>query len=168
MQGPKIGARLVAQDSDYLVSVWHETVVTVFRGACSLQHALTISNTCKALLAEGRGDVTYLSVIERSSPAPTETVRRELATWSRDVVTKMRLAAIVAEGGGFKNALVRGVGVALTVLVPHQVPFKIAGSVEEGVALVAPFLAKGSGGSAELLLAVADVRQRWAARSGPH
>ena len=163
MHGPRIAARIVAQDGDCVVSVWHETVLTVFRGVCTLQHALTISNTCKAVLAERRGDVTYLSVIERSSPAPTDTVRRELATWSRDVITKMRVAAIVAEGGGFKNALVRGVGVALTVLVPHQVPFKITGSVEEGVALVGPFLALNSGGAAELLLAVVDVRQRWTA-----
>ncbi len=159
-----MGARIVAQDGDYVLSVWHETVLTVFRGACSLQHALIISKTCKAVLAESRGDVTYLGVIERSSPAPTETVRRELATWSRDVVTKMRVAAIVAEGGGFKNALVRGVGVALTVLVPHQVPFKITSTVEEGVALVAPFLPSNAGGAAELSLAIAEIRARTAKR----
>ncbi len=161
MQAPLIPARIVAEDSDYLVSVWHDTTLTVFRGVCSLQHALTISNTCKALLAEARGDVTYLSVIERSSPAPSDLVRRELAAWSRDVVTKMKVAVIVAEGGGFKNALVRGVGVALTVLVPHRVPFKIVSNVDEGIALVGPFLPKQAGGTNELSRVIASLRERW-------
>ena len=165
MQAPKIPPRIVAQDGDYFVSVWHETVLTCFTGPITVQHASTISNACKGLLAEARGDATYFSVIERSSPAPNEAVRRELATWSRDVVSKMKLAVLVAEGGGFKNALVRGVGVALTVLVPHQVPFKIASSVEEGVSLLAPFLPGKAGGPAELSLAIADVRQRWRTKS---
>ena len=161
MKAPRVPARIVAQDSDCCVAVWHDTVITVFRGITTLQHALNVSNTCKALLAEARGPVTYISVIERSSPAPTETVRRELATWSRDVVTKLSSATIVAEGGGFKNALVRGVGVALTMLLPHTVPFKFSSTVGEGAALLAPFLAEQTGGAIELGLAVAEVRQRW-------
>jgi len=161
MQLPKISARIVAHDSDYVVAKWHATVIGMFRGAATLQHVLVISKTCSASLAEGRGDVTYLSVIERSSPAPSETVRAELATWSRDVVSKLAMAVIVAEGGGFKNALVRGVGVALTLLAPHKVPFKFTSSVEEGAALLAPFLPEGTGGAAELVLAIAAVRKLW-------
>jgi len=161
MQAPRVSARVVAQDSDYFVAVWHETVFTVFRGPATLQHVLEISQTCKALLAENRGAVTYLSVIERSSPAPTETVRHELAIWSRDVVSKLAVAVMVAEGGGFKNALVRGVGVALTVLLPHKVPFKFASSVEEGAVLVAQFLPEKAHGPSELMLAIAGARSRW-------
>lgn len=154
-------ARMVAQDSDHFVAIWQDTVISVFRGAATLLHVLTISNACKALLAERRGDITYLSVIERSSPPPTDTVRRELAVWSSDVVTKLAVAVMVAEGGGFKNALVRGVGVALTLLAPHKVPFKFTSTVEEGAALVAPFLPAQAGGARELALAVAEARQRW-------
>jgi hypothetical protein len=167
MQSPRIPARIVAQDSEYFVSVWHDTVITLFRGPCSLQHALTISDTCRAVLAESRGAATYLGVIERESPAPSDIVRRELASWSRDVVSQMKLAVIVAEGGGFKNALVRGVGVALTVLVPHQVPFKITSTVEEGVAALAPLLSRTTGGVTELSLAVSEVRRRWPMQRPP-
>ncbi|HEY0466740.1 MAG TPA: hypothetical protein VGC79_21180 [Polyangiaceae bacterium] len=161
MPPPNSPARMVAQDRDYFVAVWHETVISVFRGAVTLQHVLDISNTCKALLDERRGEVTYLSVVERSSPAPTETVRRALAFWSRDVVTKLGVAVMVAEGGGFKNALVRGVGVALTVLAPHKVPFKFSGSVDEGAALITAFLSEKAGGAEQLILAIAEARERW-------
>ena len=160
MPAERSPARLLARDSEHFVAVWHETLISVFRGVCSLQHVLNISNACKGQLAEGRG-VTYVGVIERSSPAPTETVRAELATWSRDVASQMTIAALVAEGGGFKNALVRGVGVALTLLAPHKVPFKFTGSVEEATALLAPFLPPKAGGARELTLAIAEVRQRW-------
>jgi len=164
MQAPKVAARLVAQDSDHVVAIWHETVITVFHGAASLHQVLNITKVCEALLAEAQGAVTYLGVIERASPAPSETVRRALATWSRDVVPKTALAVIVVEGGGFKSALVRGVSVALTALLPHRVPFKFTGSVEEGAVLVAAFLPHKAGGAAELGLAIAELRQRWEAK----
>ena len=163
MHTTRIPARIAAQDSDHLTAVWHETVVTVFRGPATLQAVLNIGRTCEGLLAAARGPVTYLSVIERSSPAPTETVRRELATWSRDVVTRLALAVIVAEGGGFKNALVRGVGVALTVLLPHKVPFKFVNSVPEGASLLAPFLPENAGGPVALSAVIDAARQRWQA-----
>jgi len=165
MQVPRIRARIIAQDADHFVATWHETVISVFSGAATLQNVLDISKACKALLDAGRGAVTYLSVVERSSPAPTETVRAELATWSRDIVTKLALAVMVAEGGGFKNALVRGVGVALTLLAPHKVPFKFAGSVEEGAALLAPLLPAEAGGVAELISVIAEERARWVSGS---
>jgi hypothetical protein len=161
MPAPSSLARIVAHDTDHFVAIWHETVIAVFRGACTLQHVLNISNACKSVLGERRGDVTYLSVIERASPAPTETVRRELATWSRDIVSKMAVAVMVTEGGGFKSALVRGVGVALTTLAPHKVPFKFAGNVEEAAPLIARFLPPKAGGAAELISTVAEVRARW-------
>jgi len=161
MHSRTIPLRFVAQDRDHFVADWHQTVVCVFRGAPTLQHVLNMSNACTALLDRQATRVTYLSVIERSSPAPTDTVRRELAVFSRNVVTKLALAVIVAEGGGFKNAIVRGVGVALTVLIPHQVPFKFTSNVEEGATLVAPFLPVDSGGASALISAVSAGRKLW-------
>ena len=161
MEAPKVRARIIVQDSDCVVAVWHATVLSVYCGPATLQHVLNISQTCRVLLEESKDPVTYVGVIERSSPAPTETVRRELAAWSRDIVTKLAVATIVAEGGGFKNALVRGVGIALTVLLPHTVPFKFSSTVEEGAALVAPSLPEISGGAPQLIAAVAEVRRRW-------
>lgn len=162
MQSSKAPIRIVAQDRDHMVAVWQDTVISIYSGAATLQHVLNVSNACKSLLEKRSARVTYLSVIERSSPAPTETVRRALAVWSRDVVTKLAAAVIVAEGGGFKNAIVRGVGVALTVLAPHQVPFKFASTVQEGANLLAPWLHAVGSGPADLIAAIAEGRTLWA------
>jgi hypothetical protein len=158
---PRVAARIVAHDPDYCLAIWHQTVISIFRGPASIEHVASISKQCRALLDSASGGVTYLSVIERASPAPSEPVRRELAHWSRDVVARLNAAVIVAEGGGFKNALVRGVGVALTVLAPHKVPFKFASTVAEASELLARFIPDNAGGMAELARAVTEVRERW-------
>ncbi len=158
---PEAIARVREQDREYCVATWQRTVFAVFRGEATLANIGTISKVCLAELTAGGGPVTYMGVIERSSPAPSELVRKELAKWSRDIVPRMACAVMVAEGGGFKNALVRGVGVALTVLAPHKVPFKFASTVEEAAGLLDRHLATGSGGAAELMRVIAEVRARW-------
>lgn len=158
---PRLAAQVVLQDSAFCVATWHQTVFTVFSGIATVEHVVGISALCQSFLSNGKGPATYMSVIERSSPAPTDVVRKELARWSRDVASKMSAAVIVAEGGGFKNAIVRGVGVALTVLTPHAVPFKFCGNVAEGVELLARFIPESVGGAAELSLAIAEVRARY-------
>ncbi len=158
-------ARIVAEDRDFFVAHWHRTVFSVYRGVCTAPHVASITAACNALLEKYHESVTYLGVIERGSPAPTEPVRRVLATWSRDVITKMAVAVIVPEGGGFRSAMVRGVGVALTVLAPHNVPFKFAGSVAEGAQLLAHFLPASAGGAEQLVAAATEARARWARHS---
>jgi hypothetical protein len=162
MQQPLVAARIVAQDRDYFVATWQQTVFAVFRGVPTVEHVTSITAACKKLLASGTGDATYLGVIERTSPAPTEPVRRELAHWSQDVVSRMAVAVIVPEGGGFRNALVRGVGIALTVLIRHAVPFRFSPNVEEAAHLLARFIPASAGGVAQLALAVEEARTRWA------
>ena len=152
----------MAEDRDFFVAQWQRTVISVYRGAPTVEHVASITAACRSLLKINEEPVTYLGVVERTSPAPTEPVRRELAQWSRDIVTKMSVAVMVAEGGGFRSALVRGVGVALTVLTPHRVPFKFAGSVAEGAELLARFLPASSGGPEQLVAAVEEARARWA------
>jgi hypothetical protein len=160
-----VTARIVAEDRDFFIAHWQRTVFSVYRGVCTVPHVASITAACNSLLEKHNESVTYLGVIERGSPAPTESVRRELATWSRDVVTKMAVAVIVPEGGGFRSAMVRGVGVALTVLAPHNVPFKFAGDVVEGAQLLARFLPASAGGAEQLAAAVEEARARWARHS---
>jgi hypothetical protein len=164
MAEPRIDAQIVAEDHDYCLATWRQTVLSLWSGPPTVEQVRRVSAACKLLLSKGQGPVTYLSVIERSSPAPTEPVRKEFANWSRDVVTKLAVAVMVAEGGGFRAALVRGVGIALTALVPHQVPFKFATSVDEGVQLLARSLPPGVT-AIDLNAAIAELRQRWALRA---
>jgi hypothetical protein len=161
MQELGVATRILHQDPDAFIAIWHHTVITVYRGPASLKHVTITSQQCRELVAGDAGSATYLSIIERTSPPPNEGVRRALAIWSRDVVTQMAAAAIVAEGGGFKNALVRGVGLALTALAPHRVPFKFGSSVAEGVQLISRHLPAQHGGAAALQLAIETLRASW-------
>jgi hypothetical protein len=154
-------AHVLLQDADACIATWCRTVICVYRGPASVEHVTIASKQCRALIERNAGPTTYLSIIERSSPAPTEEVRRALAVWSRDVVTQMAAAVIVGEGGGFKNAIVRGVGIALTALIPHKVPFKFSSSVTEGVQLISRYLPAEHGGAAALQRAIEQVRASW-------
>ena len=77
----------------------------------------------------------------------------------------MAVAVKVPEGGGFRSAMVRGVGVALTVLAPHKAPFKFAGSVAEGAQQLARFLPASAGGAEQLAAAAPEARAFWARNS---
>ena len=152
--------RLISVDADLALGVWNRTVVHIWRGAPTVENVAKMVASCQKLIDAG-GGVTCIAIVERGSPAPGEVARHALAAWSRDIVPKMASAVLVAEGSGFRSALVRGVGVALTTLMPHKVPFKFASSVEEGAVLVAQFLPEKAHGPSELMLAIAGARSRW-------
>ena len=103
---------------------------------------------------------TSLFIVEETSPPPGDITRTQFAKFSRDIVSRMKLAVIVSEGGGFRSAIVRGVGVTLTTMLPHRASFKFVNDVEVAANLLEPLLAPGSGGAQELLLAVEQLRGR--------
>jgi hypothetical protein len=123
-----------------------------------------MSSTANRLLANEGGPVTCLFIVEASSPPPNDAARKELARFSRDIVPRMSLAVIVAEGGGFRAALVRGVGVALTTLMPHSVPFKFVNTVDEALALLKLHLSPTAGGAEGLRRALTEMRAQMPAR----
>lgn len=114
--------------------------------------------TCEELVASARGPVTFIALLEPNSPPPPDPVRKLLARWSRDIVPKMATAAMVAEGSGFRTAIVRAVGVTLTTLVPHKVPFKFFANVEAAIEELAPHLPPGSGGATALRRVIEELR----------
>lgn len=153
-----MAASLISNDEAFCLATWHQTVFFVFRAVASVEQMKRVSAACQSLLENSRGPVTCLAVVQRSSPPPVDVVRREMAIWSRNVVPKLAVAVIVAEGGGFRSALVRGVVVFLTTIVPHRVPFTLAASVAEAVEILAQYLPTASGGSTELSAEIARVR----------
>jgi hypothetical protein len=128
-----MAASLIVNNEAFCLATWHQTVFFVFRSVATVQQMKSVSAACESLLASSRGPVTCLAVVQRSSPPPVDVVRREMAIGSRNVVPKFAAAVIVAEGGGFRSALVRSVIVFLTTIVPHRVPFTFSGSVAEAV-----------------------------------
>ena len=73
-------------------------------------------------------------------------------------MARMTAAVIVAEGSGFRSALVRGVGVALTTLTPHRVPFKFCSDVDEAMIQLSPVVPTAFGGVAALKGAIEQLR----------
>jgi hypothetical protein len=152
--------QFVAIDSNHCVATWHQTVVEIWRGPSSVEGAKIMVETCKKLIANGKGGVTFIAILERTSPPPEQPVRAVLAQWSRDVVPQMAIATMVSEGSGFRAALVRGVGLALTTLVPHRVPFKFCSDVEEAVLKLAHAIPPRAGGAAGLRAALEKIRAK--------
>jgi hypothetical protein len=110
------------------------------------------------LVAASSIPATSLLLVEARSPLPDDEARRDLATFSRDVVSRMSLAVVVSEGGGFRGALVRAVGVTLTTIVPHRSHFKFTNDVESAAQLLARHLQPASVGAADLVRAVEEAR----------
>jgi hypothetical protein len=111
-----------------------------------------------AFTTESRIPVCSIALIESTSPAPDEDARSALSNFYREFSPKMAQTIVVAEGGGLRGALVRGVGAALSRLAPRRLPFKFVGDVDAACRLVEPHLSKSTGGASELIYRIASLR----------
>jgi hypothetical protein len=153
-----IRATVRAEDADHCIAVWNRTLIQLWRFATSGPAVSGMNRIARALLAEEGGPVTSIGIVEPTSDVPGAEARAELARFSRDFASRMALAVMVAEGGGFRGAIVRSVGVALTRLAPHKVPFKFVDTVEQGAMALAPHLPEATGGPSALMRAIAELR----------
>jgi hypothetical protein len=139
---------------------------TIWRGPPSPLAVAEMNQIARELVVKDSLRASYFSIVEPTSPPPNDKARAELARFSREIVPDMAAAIIVGEGGGFRASLVRAVGVTLTVLMPHRVPFKFLGNVEEAITLIAPHLSPGAGGAEGLRRALADIRAQFPMDAG--
>lgn len=120
----------------------------------------TLRRVGKAFVAANREPVSTLSIVESTSPAPSDKLRGALSAFYRELAPQMKEQIVVAEGSGFRSALVRSVGLALSAIAPKSLPFKFVGGVEEAAILIRPHLSPASGGAAGLQDAIKQVRER--------
>lgn len=144
--------------ADHCFASWDRTLIQVWQKSTSHEAMVELHDFGRAFLTEAPGPATLITIIEPDSEVPKEKARRKLAQFNVDVVAKMALAVAVPEGGGFRPAIVRSVATALTVLMPHRVPYKFAESVPAGVRLLAPHLRAEAGGAHGLIEAILDLR----------
>lgn len=149
-----------AVDKAHIVGVYGSTLIQIWRGAVASEAAAQMNRIARALLDSKSGAVSSLFVVERSSPPPGDEGRKEFAAFSRDLVSRMSIAVVVAEGGGFRGSLVRAVCVALTTLLPHTSKFKFVNDVALAGKLIEPHMAPGIGGAASLIAATDQLRQQ--------
>jgi hypothetical protein len=94
-------------------------------------------------------------------------VRKELSAFFKELAPQMRHQLFVGEGSGFRAALVRGVGLAVSTIAPSLLPFKFAGSLDEAAVIIAPQLSPKAGGAEGLKAAVAFLRHKLDERVPP-
>ena len=152
-----------AVDDVHVVSVWGPTLIQIWRGAPTKALTLEANRIADALIASSSVPVSSLFIVESGSPPPDDETRKALAAFSRDIVSRMSISVVVAEGGGFRSALVRGVGAALTMILPHSSKFKFVNDLSSGVRLIEPHLNPGTGGGKGLLDATDELRGKIAA-----
>lgn len=148
-------------DRNHVIATWDCVLLQLWRGEATTGAMQRLGEAGRALVAAHPGrDCCSLSIIEASSPPPSEEVRPLLAAVYRELGPSMRHQLFVAEGSGFRAAIVRGVGLAVSALAPSLLPFKFASSIEDAAETLRPTLSARSGGARALLEAVSLLRDR--------
>jgi len=151
---------ILLRDPACCFASWDNVLIEIWRFAPAPHLVSEKNRIAREFIAKCPARVCSVSIIEPTSPPPNDRARAELAKFSSEIVPQMALAIIVAEGGGFRAALIRGVGITLTALMPHRIPFKFVTDVAEAVALIVPHLSTAPGGARGLQHAVEEVRRQ--------
>ena len=147
-------------DTHYCVATWDRVLIQIWRLEVTAEAVQNLRRIGKQFVAETSGPLSMLSIVEASSPPPNEPLRAALSAFFRELAPRMELQIVVAEGSGFRAALVRSVGVALSAIARGALPFKFCGHVADAAALIRPHLSPSAGGAEALLGAIHDVRAK--------
>jgi hypothetical protein len=146
-------------DKDHCVAVWDRVLVQIWHFATTVSAVAQLDTIARAYIAQVKAPISSIAIVERTSPPPGDEVRALLSKFYRDLAPQMSQQIVVADGGGFRGAIVRAVGLTLSTLSPGTLPFRFVGSVQEATALVAPHLSTGAGGEMALRRIVEGIRE---------
>lgn len=148
-------------DSDRTFATWDRVLIQVWRGPVTIRSIRELEHVARQLTSGAAGaKVCSISIVEATSPPPADEARRQLSVFYRDLIPVMQEALVVAIGGGFRGALVRGVGIALSTLSPKTLPFRFVDSIPTAVELVSKHLTPGAGGPSALSEALQAVSEK--------
>ena len=154
----RIAPQICALEASHCFAIYDRVLLTIWRLEVTAEAVTDMRRIGKRLVADARGPVCILSVIEQTSPAPGEKLRAAISAFYRELASSTKQQIILPEGSGFRVAMVRSVGVALSAIARGSLPFKFVSSVEEAAALISPHLSPSAGGAAGLLSAIDNVR----------
>jgi hypothetical protein len=148
-------------DQNHCFAIWERVLIQIWRGEATLEAAQELLKLSKVFLTENAGQLgNSLSIVESRSPPPSDKVRPVLSACYRELAPATRNQIFVAEGSGFRSALIRGVGLTVSTFAPSLLPFKFAASVDEAAITIAPSLPPRSGGAEGLKLTITKLRAR--------
>jgi hypothetical protein len=146
-------------DKDHCVAVWDRVLIQIWHFATTGSAVVELDAVARAYIAQLKSPISSIAIVERSSPPPGDEVRSLLSKFYRDLAPQMSQQIVVSDGGGFRGAIVRAVGLTLSTLSPGTLPFRFVGSVPEATTLVAPYLSPLAGGEPALRRVVDGVRE---------
>lgn len=155
-----VAPKILANEPGHCFATWDRVLLQVWRLEVTTEAVETLRKIGKAFVYESREPVSTLSIVESTSPAPSDKLRGALSGFYRELAPQMKEQIVVAEGSGFRAALVRSVGLALSTVAPKSLPFKFVGGVEEAAMLIRPHLSPAAGGVAGLQEAIRTVRAK--------
>lgn len=154
------GVIVLVADSVHVIGTWGRTFIQIWRGATTSDTVAEMNRFARRFVESNGGPASSLFIVERTSPPPDDASRKGIAEFSRDAAKDMSLSLVVAEGGGFRAALVRAVGVTLTTLLPHSSKFKFENDLGTAIRMLEPHLMPGTGGAGGLETAVEELRSK--------
>lgn len=146
-------------DKDHCVALWDRVLIQIWHLATTASAVAQLEQIARGYISQLNSPISSIAIVERSSPPPGDEVRALLSKFYRDLAPQMSQQIVVADGGGFRGAIVRAVGLTLSTLSPATLPFRFVGSVSEATSLVAPFLSPKAGGEPALRRVVEGVRE---------
>jgi hypothetical protein len=146
-------------DQDHCVALWDRVLIQVWHFATTGSAVAQLDTIARAYIAQLKQPISSIAIVEHTSPPPGDEVRGLLSKFYRDLAPQMSQQIVVADGGGFRGAIVRAVGLTLSTLSPGTLPFRFVGSLDEATALVAPHLSRSAGGQVALRRVLNGVRE---------
>lgn len=152
-----IPATILTLDRDHCIAVWNRTLIQIWRRATTAAAAQQMCETARTFAASQPDKISILFVIEAASEVPGDQARKGLTKFLGEVGPRTSCMVAVPEGGSFRAAIVRSIGVAAGAVL-LRFPLKFAATVEEGIDTLAPDLPPAPAGVEGLRSAVAQLR----------
>ena len=121
---------VLASDGAHAIGVADRVVAAVWRQPITTAHVRSLVSASQGVSHKFPGEATLALLIEEKIPVPGDDVRKSMLDWIR-VGKGLRCTAVVAEGSGFQQSLVRSVIAGLTLVVRPPTPIKVFPTVAE-------------------------------------
>jgi hypothetical protein len=141
-------------------ATWDRVLLIIWRREVTPEGVEILRRIGKAFVQDAKTPLVCLTIVESTSPPPNEKVRGPFSAFHRDVAPSMREQIVVAEGSGFRSALVRSIGIALSIISPNSLPFKFVSGIDEASVLIRPHLSPAAGGIDGLKRALGELRDK--------
>lgn len=153
--------------STHCIATWHEVMIALWWGTATPADVARMARIAGQLNEEKKGAACFLLVVMPSSPPPVGPSFAEFVRFSRDTVSRMAAAVAVAEGGSFRNAMIRNVAATLSLALPIRIPYKFAESLEQAAVMLGPHLSREAKQGAGLVGAVNELKAHSVAGQPP-